>query len=480
MADGVSSNPPNVLFITCDQLRYDALGCTGNPVVKTPNIDRLAGEGALFEHCFVQSPVCSPSRATLITGRYPHVHGTKYVWYDLDERETTMQGVLNGAGYETWSVGKMHFEPVTSSFGFQKRFVVEGKLFNGDDEYRRHLDRIGKREVYKQHAQRWYNEQDFGSSPSPLAEEDYIDSFIGSNAVRLLRQARPPFFFWVSFCSPHPPYDPPKPWDTRYDPRSIPLPDDLHRPQDSRIPEQRSASGGKSYLRLTDAKFQRVAASYCATISLVDEQIGRLVETLSEMGILDNTLILFISDHGEMMGHRGIIGKGARLLYDHILRVPLIVRYPGEFPAGGVISDLAQGTDIMPTILDFAGVTVPFGVQGKSLRPILKQDIVPWRDAVFSEGHEVKMVRDYHWKLIFYPGRPYGELYHLEVDPLELNNLYDHPDYERQRARMIEKLATVLIETEDPLPLPSLRPGYSAGFRSAREFGAAGTGRVTT
>lgn len=464
---------PNLLLIMCDELRFDALGCYGNPTVKTPNIDRLANEGIIAEHYFSQSPVCQPSRATLATGRYPHVHGVKWNWYDLDRREVTLQAVLSKAGYDTWAVGKMHFEPTTEFHGFKNRVFVEGKLFTADDEYRQHLARIGKRQIYYDHVKRWNNDEDFGAAPFPLPDDDYIDTYIGKRAARVLEQVTDPFFVWVSFVNPHFPFDPPKPFDTKYDPESIPLPEDFYFNQTSRIPEQRVASASRPFHRLTEEMIRKIIAYYYGTISLVDREIGRVISTLERRGTLDQTVIVFASDHGDLLGHRRMLWKG-RMLYDHLIRVPLIVRYPKELASGKVISDLCQVTDIMPTLLDFAGLDVPPGVQGMSLRPILKQEKTLWRDAVFSEVMDLKMIRDFHWKLIFYPGRPYGELYHIATDPLELNNLYDHPDYDRRRCALIERLAKLLVESEDPLPLAHPRPGYTeiSGVHSAFEVGA--------
>jgi len=444
----------------CDELRFDALGCTGNPIIKTPNIDRLARDGVMVEHYFSQSPVCQPSRATLATGRYPHVHGVKWNWYDLDATEITLQAVLGQADFETWAVGKMHFEPVDDLHGFKQRVFVEGKLFTGDDDYRLHLDRIGKRRAYFEHTMRWNNDEDFGAAPIPLPDEEYIDTYIGAQAVRVLERVASPFFVWVSFVNPHFPFDPPKPFDTMYDPDAMPLPPDFHFNQSSRVPEQRVASAGRSFHQLSEATMRKIIAYYYGTVSLVDREVGRILSTLERKGTVDDTLIIFASDHGDLLGHRGMLWKG-RMLYDHLIRVPMIVRYPKELSRGKVISELCQVTDVMPTLLDYAGVPVPPGVQGSSLRPILRQQKVRWRDAVLSEAMDVKMVRDFHWKLIFYPGRPYGELYHLAEDPLELTNLYDRPEYERRRYALLERLVRLLAESEDPLPLSCPRPGYT-------------------
>jgi arylsulfatase A-like enzyme len=383
-----------------------------------------------------------------------------------------MQSVLSANGFDSRAVGKMHFEPTTELHGFDARVFVEGKLFVGDDEYRQHLRKIGKRDLYLAHARRWNNDDDFSAVPSPLDDNEYIDTFIGDAAVNVLSDVKEPFFTWASFVNPHFPFDPPEPFDRMYRPDEMPLPEDRNYPQHSRIPEHRVSSGGKSFDRLTDDALRQAIAYYYGTISLVDREIGRLLHALESRGVLDGTLIMFTADHGELLGHRGMLFKGGRILYDHLLRVPMIVRYPPEVAAGQVVSHLTQATDIMPTVLDYVGIQQPPGVQGESLRPLLRVDSVPWREVVFSEGVEVKMIRDHHWKLIHYPGKRYGELYDLRADPLELHNLYDEPAYEKRRAAMMEALVDVLIETEDPLPLPTPRPGYyeASGFHSPQEL----------
>jgi arylsulfatase A-like enzyme len=306
-----------------------------------------------------------------------------------------------------------------------------------------------------------------------LSDDDYIDTYIGRSAARVLENVTDPFFVWVSFVNPHFPFDPPRPFDAMYDPQSIPLPEDFSFNQTSRIPEQRVASASRPFHRLSAELMRKIIAYYYGTISLVDREIGRVIGTLERKGGLDKTVVIFASDHGDLLGHRRMLWKG-RMLYDHLIRVPMIVRYPKEVPAGKVISDLCQVTDVMPTLLDFARIPIPYGVQGKSLRPVLRQEAISWRDAVFSEVMDMKMIRDYYWKLIFYPGRQYGELYHIATDPLEVNNLYDHPDYEHRRCALVERLARLLVETEDPLPLAHPRPGYTeiSGIHSTFEVGA--------
>lgn len=457
----MSDTRPNILFITCDQLRFDGLGVFGNSVVSTPALDQLAREGVRLEHFFSQSTVCQPSRATLATGRYPHIHGVKYNGYDLASSETTLQKVLSANGYSTVSIGKMHFDPVTELHGFQSRVFIEGKMYVGDDEYRVFLDERGKRRLFEEHVAAW-DAVDFGARRSPLPDDEYIDSYIGQRAIETLRDMPEPFFAWVSFVNPHMPFDPPSPFAEMYDPNSIPLPPDwADQRQDSRIPEHRTSSAGRDFATLDGDRVRQIRALYYGAISLVDREIGRILTALRDKDTLDRTLVVFTSDHGEFLGNRGLLWKGGRMLYDDLLRVPFIARWPEQLPSNVVVSHLAQATDVMPTFLDFAGVETPLGVQGRSLRPILSLKSVPnWRDVVFSEGLAVKMVRDYHWKLIFYPEKTYGELYDLQNDPGERNNLYYSSTHATQRHAMTERLAAVLALSEDPLPAANPRLGY--------------------
>ena len=464
---------PNILIISMDQLRWDALGCANNPVVQTPNIDRLAREGVRCEHFFVQSPVCQPSRATMFTGRYPRAHGVKWNWHDLPNREVSVASALGDAGYHTQAIGKMHFTPLDELHGFKDRLFVEGKMYSEYDEYRTHLRENGLDESYFAHVKRWANQENFGASTFPLGDEHYIDTFIGRNAKRIISEdTRTPFFYWVSFCNPHMPFDPPEPFDSMYPLDLVDVPPDFPHRQDSRIPEFRTSSGQRDFGALTEQKLRRIIANYYGCISLVDREIGGVLDALESRGVLDETVVIFLSDHGEMLGHRGRIWKGS-MLYDHLVRVPFILRYPPEIRGGQIVSDLVQATDIMPTILDYAGVAGPPGIQGRSIRRLIRKDRVDWRQWAFAEAGGVKMARTHKWKLIHYAGRLYGELFDLEVDPLELDNLYDRPDYASKRAEMTHLLVDILIESEDPLPEASLGSPYEgiAGDHPQQEYG---------
>lgn len=456
-----------------DQLRWDALGCANNPIVQTPNIDRLATEGVRAEHFFVHSPMCQPSRASLITGRYPRNNGVRWNWYDLPKSETTLPAILSKAGYHTMALGKMHFTPIQEMHGFDERVFVEGKMFSDYDDYRSCLREQGLDKQYFEHVARWANTANFGADTFPLGDDNYIDTYIGRNGAHAIDNcSKLPFFAWLSFCNPHMPFDPPEPFDTLYDPQNIGIPADFGIDQMSRVPEYRTSSGQMDFGDLSAAKLRKVIANYYGSITLVDREIGRILKVLEKREILENTVIIFLADHGEMLGHRNVLWKG-RMLYDHITRTPFIIRYPKELTGGQIVSDLVQAVDVMPTILDFAGVDGHAGMQGRSMRRLLRKDAVQWRQWAFAESLNMKMVRTHQWKLIHFAGKPYGELYNMQKDPLERNNLYDDPIYENRRNEMTTLLANILIETEDPIPQPSLGSAYEgiAGDHPEQEYG---------
>ena len=468
----MSTQKPNILFITMDQLRYDALGVTSAGLVKTPNIDRLASEGVLCEKFFVHSPMCQPSRASIITGRFPRVTGVRWNWYNLPG-DPNLARMLGDAGYHTMAIGKMHFTPIEENHGFKDRVYVEGKMFSDYDEYRTMLREKDLDGRYFEHVKRWNNVDNFGAEVFPLGDENYVDSFIGARGVEMI-EACPdePFFAWFSFCNPHMPFDPPDSVAGMYDPADMEIPADFHRSQTMRWPEYRTSSGQQDFSLLTEEKLARVKAYYYATISLVDREIGRLLATLERKGVLDDTVIFFFADHGEMLGHRGVLWKG-RMLYDHITHVPLIVRYPREYAGGQIVSDMLQAVDLVPTALDFCGVDGHIGLQGQSFRRLLAKEQVPWRDWAFAESLNMKMLRTHDWKLIHYGSKPYGELYNLARDPLELENLYEDPGWRGKRFELTRKLADVLIETEDQLPGPATGTAYEglSGDHPAQEYG---------
>jgi arylsulfatase A-like enzyme len=278
-----------------------------------------------------------------------------------------------------------------------------------------------------------------------------------------------PFFMFVGFPNPHNPFEPPEPYASMYDPDEIPLPETFHSDLSGKPPHQLTykregrSNIGANYEELDASRLRRVIAHYYGSVSLVDAQVGKIVAALEECQLLDNTLVVFMSDHGELLGHHGMLLKSTDkypMLFDKSLHVPLIFRLPGT-RTGRVIQDSVELIDVAPTIMDDLGFQIPPEMQSYSLLPAMQGGTVTQREFVFAESGAVKMLRGERYKLVYYPGQSYGELYDLSNDPLEMNNLYENPSYQQIRATMIQSLLDRLIYTEAPLHGESKRgPAY--------------------
>lgn len=436
---------PNIILITTDQQRFDALGINGNAVIRTPNIDRLAAEGVNFANAFVQNPVCVPSRACLQTGRYTHQHGVTYMESVVDdtpglpEHEKTFMEILRENGYYTGATGKIHMYPekgfdwhkLTGGKG-QRWLHAEGSPLGPGPlgrEYAAWLERRrpgAYEEIYAaRRAQESYRE--LGVMDIPVSDGEYIESWIAEESAGFIRRrAREdgPFFLWCGFCGPHGPFDPPEPYRSMYSPESVPLPREL--------------AGWPSWREHWDeALMRRCIAYYYGMVSCIDDQVGRLAGVLKELGIYDNTMILFVSDHGEMLGERGRMGKG--LLYDTVIRVPMWIKPPAGL--GGkprAFAGQVEAMSVAPTILESAGIAVPEQMAARSLLPVLTGADDAGAPMVFSEyvsndRTEIsKCVRTEDSKYIFFFNSGKEEFYDLKRDPFERDNLA-HDGRERDR-----------------------------------------------
>ena len=454
---------PNILFITTDHLRYDTLGYTGDPVIQTPAIDSLAGGGVRLTDCFVQNPVCSPSRATFMTGRYPRHHGVRWNGSRLNETEMTLVEFFKRQGYTTASIGK-------HGIG-QKRFL----------DSLDHIDAVGIRRGWKEDPEGNYTVADpnpfeeyvrsrgyeyktgyalpnfpanLGAVPSDLPEDCHIDAYVGRKGIEYLEQLdRPnPFFLWIGFYGPHHPYVPSGRFAHMYDPDGMPpfhrAPDDIAgKPVEYRLYFQAEDHKYRGFADASDETFRRMKAAYYGTVSQIDWQVGLILEVLEERNLEGDTIVVFLSDHGEFLGDHGIPAK-APFLLDCMLHIPCILRIPGS--GSDVECDaLTETVDLFPTLASLAGFDPPEAVQGKDLTPLLTgdPDAEPPRDLVYAEAVDKRCIRSREWKLIHYPAKPWGELYNLVEDPHELHNLYDAcPDI---RERMTLDLYRHLDATED-------------------------------
>lgn len=345
--------PANVLLIMCDQLRADALGVYGAPVVLTPNIDALAADGTVFDSAYTPSPVCVPARASLITGEEPAANDC----FDNDDampETSTFMDALTAAGYRTHGIGKMHFQPDGQAMrGFESRSRGEEFGCAETDDYLAFVSQQGFEHVEYPHGLR--DEMYYIPQLSPVSEPVHHSRWVADEAVRFLgeRPSDRPFLLWASFIAPHPPFAPPSPWHKMYEPSLMPEPfqpdggDGLLTTYNALQNRYKYRDGGWDR-RLV----QLIRAYYSSSVSYVDSQIGRIVDELKAQGLYDNTVIILTADHGEFLGDYGCFGK--RSFLDAAARVPLIARGPGFEPSRR--SEPVSLIDVYPTILEAAAI----------------------------------------------------------------------------------------------------------------------------
>jgi arylsulfatase A-like enzyme len=454
---------PNILLITTDQHNAEILGCAGNPVARTPHIDRLAAEGILFDSAFTPHPVCTPARTSILTGLYARHHGVTYnVNTDEDKANPpghdglgadvpTFPQLLAENGYSTALFGKLHaVQQGGAHFGLQHTRLAEGKGQFVDygappDDYRQYLLAKG----YPANVWRTWEHPEYarrGHTVCPLPEEDCIDGWTASQALNYLKNVHRPFFAWVSFSNPHTPWDPPRPYDTMYDPSEIPFParrvgeleekhpswvDSVARTVPA-IPKRSSdpaAQGGiaRAYGRFSDDQVRAMLAAYYGQIAHVDTQVGRLLAFLDERGLMEETLIVFTADHGDYLGNNWAFFKyGA--FYDSLARVPLIVRWPGSVEGGSACQELVSLVDLTPTFLDAAGLAPSAPMDGRSLRPLFGEALPDWREELVLEATSVRALITREWRYMRW-NDGFEELYDRRRDPHDLYNLARWPKH---------------------------------------------------
>lgn len=462
--------PPNIIWITDDQHRYDSLGCSGNHVVRTPHLDALAADGVRFTNCFSQSPVCAAQRASFLTGRYPHLHGQLSNGFTMAPGEVWWTELLRAAGYLTAGIGKMHLEPWDDARGFEVRFIVEGKDFlMGDDEYAK----LCKAKYGFVRPKARYSERGLSMYHPTLSEvpyDDYIDTFVTDEAVRFLDRTKDdarPLALHVSLLSPHHPLDPPKEHFDRYADAPVPL----HRfsPDEKRTKPPEQTKQMWFWDRANEEHRRRAWRSYYALVTLVDEQVGRLIEKLGEVGRLDDAFVVFTTDHGEMLFDHGLFDK-AFAFYDPVIHVPAIVRWPRHLPAGTAVDGLVESTDLVATTLAAAGLDVPPFMTSRNLLPLMRGEVESVRDYAVTQHFNIRSIRTRDMKLVFYGGRDYGELYDLAADPDEMRNRWDDPACTGAKADLMRRLVDWTVWASDPkfrqLDEPTNKGAYPGYLKS--------------
>jgi arylsulfatase len=465
---------PNILLVTTDQQRYDTLGVTGNPHVRTPNLDRLAARGTLFRHGYIQNPVCIPSRACIQTGRYVHQHGVEYMANEIGTTpglppwETTFMERLQTAGYATAAFGKIHmmppkgFDETRLTMGKGARWTVSAGSPLGPSQlgpiYAEWLERKrpgAYESIYEQRRRPEYREQ-ATAIVNTLAADEYVDYWIGENTWNYLeRDHDRPFFVWCGFCGPHGPFDPPEPYASMYDPDSIPIPALLRARQQNvpgnDRPTRFDREDGERLIR-------KIIAYYWGMMTFIDDMMGRIMRTMTERGLWENTLVLYTTDHGEMLGDFGKLGKGN--FTEPVIRAPYVLVPPSsqEGTSKRTYDGLVEHIDLAPTILDYAGIAQPAELPGHSLRPVLESahpDQIRGKDAVLCEyvsndrSQRHWCLRTGRYKYVFSGADQPVEFYDLEKDPEELVNVADDPQYRGDVMRHAELLLDRLMWTAE-------------------------------
>ncbi len=458
---------PNILWICTDQQRWDTLGCYGNAFVRTPNLDRLAAEGVLFDHAYCQNPVCMPSRGSFLTGRYPRRTGLQRNGGSLPEHERILPRILADAGYHCGLAGKLHIHPHASDQPEPR----------GDDGYAEFYWSPNPWPEFPTDQYRaWLREQGLTFERKPFQGSPYVECPVdGEHShthwccrktiefVESRASSGGAWLFSLNLFDPHLTFDPPeeylRPYLSRLD--DIPLPN--YTPEELVTKpawhRQWFATGKNTYYghypcpEMTDRDHRLCRAAYWAMCDQIDREVGRVLEALDRTGQRGRTVVIFTSDHGEMLGDHGVYLKGP-FMYDPAVRVPLIVAMPGAVAGGRRARALVELVDLAPTLLEAAGLDVPGNMQGRSLWPLLTDPAAPdaHREDVYCESYNASgrpkgvapvyatMLRTPTHKLIVQHATDEGELYDVAADPRERHNLWDDPASRALRFALLRRM----------------------------------------
>lgn len=504
---------PNILLITSDQQRADCNGFE-NPHLRTPHVDALAREGTRFKACITPNLVCQPSRASILTGLLPLTHGVWDNGVDLDPRvgEDGFAGTLSRAGYQTAFLGKAHFATKatfkpTGTPECNKSQQLYGPSWFGPYMGFQHVELMVLGHMHRTrplerppagHYERWFlsrgtdeeahrlwaqsTQPEIGAAQtwhSALPVAWHTSTWTADRAIRWLatRDRERPFCAWVSFPDPHHPFDCPAPWNTLYDPRDVVLP--KHRTPDlERRPWWHKASlenkpqladptmlkfraEGSRVPPQSDRQLAEMTANYYGMISLVDHNVGRLLEALDAEGLAQDTLVVYTTDHGELLGNHGLYLKGPTP-YEDLLRVTMVARGPGV-ARGRVVGEPMSTLDLAATFYDAAGVSAPRDLQGRSLQRLLAGE-EETREVAYSEWHvhpsrcgvplKLRTVRTKTHKCTFELDSGAGELYDLVNDPEEMHNVFDDPGHRAVRRQMEDLMRARPGAIAEPLAEP--------------------------
>jgi arylsulfatase A-like enzyme len=494
----------NVLFITSDQQHWSAMGYL-NPEVKTPNLDRLVERGMAFQRAYTVNPTCTPTRASWITGLYPSQHGAYSLGTKLMEDVPTVGDVFQKHGYRTALVGKAHFQPLQSTeeyasleaypllqdLDFWRDFHGPFYGFERAELARNHTDEAHAGQHYaiwmeEKGCKNWnqyFRPQHDSLTPGQaweIPEEIHYNTWIADRTNALMTQfneANENFFLWASFFDPHPQYMVPEPYASMYDPEQVTVPEHREGEFDDKPPyfklsqqekpdfsafkepEGSGIHGAGSHLKSRETKAKNIAMMY-GMMTMLDKYIGVILDKLDELGLAENTLVCFTTDHGDFFGQHGLTAKAIHH-YEDLIRVPMVVSMPGTIPEGVVSTSLQSTVDLPQTFLSFADIPVPRNMTGIDEKPVWMGEVESVRDHVIVENQHqptTMNMRTYvnaRYKLTVHYNREYGELYDLQEDPDEYKNLWDLPESQALKSNLLLDFLHGEMG-KAPLPMPRI------------------------
>ena len=495
----VTDDPPNVLLLLTDQERYDHSAADGPPV-ETPSLDRLAAEGMRFTQAITPTSICSSARASLLTGQFPHTHGMVNNCHEADAIQAnlptnipTFSGALAAGGYDCTYTGKWHVghDATPEHFGFRYLGGSDRHHDDIDEAFAHYREHHGAPLGSIEFEDAIYTAGDDGTfvaATTPVDVEHTRAYFLAQRTIEAIEthaaaqdgDERPltgggprdgnagagddattassdgPFFHRADFYGPHHPYVVPEPYASMYDPDDV-EPWDTYAETFAGKPT--AHEGYLSYRGVSAFDWDvwaEAVAKYWGFVTLIDHQVRRVLEALEDLGLAEETAVVHASDHGDFTGSHRQFNKGP-LMYEETYHVPLQVRWPGVVDPGSTCEKLVHLHDLAPTFLELGDVPVPDDFHARSLQPLLEGESPPeWPTSIFAQYHgdefglySQRMVRTERHKFVF-NGPDVNELYDLETDPAELNNLIDHPDYEEVREELVRELIEWMHETDDP------------------------------
>jgi len=457
---------PNVLFIFADQMRADAMGCAGHPMIKTPNLDSIAENGILFSNAYTPCPICVPARAAVTTGNYPHkCTGYKSNSGRIKDGEIKMASHFSENGYVSYASGKLHYCPYSKPgearlvHGFDHvslaesgrilaHYDSEGKM-RGLEDYHDYLKDAGWSGFDRAHG---IGNNDIHPGVSPLPEEHFVDSWVCSQAINYLEQHKrehveKPFFMFMSFPKPHAPYDPPAPYNSMYDSREVPGPltqiDSL-----TRAPEKHREKISHGWNLFSPETHRAARACYYGLISFQDKQIGRMLDYLKQNNLDENTIIIYSADHGDMIGDFGFFAKTC--FYKGSVNVPMLISYPKSLPRGIKSDELVGLQDILPTISNLAGIPINKEVDGVDiLSPAGRKKERDYYISYCDSPTQAYMIADKNYKYIYSELNGTEEFYDLKLDPDELENKINIPQYAARITEMKQKMIKWAVDNNE-------------------------------